>query len=103
MRLLPAALLAGLAVAAPLSLAQDKAPPPAKAPAADDRAAQMKALQEDFFKAQREAKVAFQSAKTDEERKAAEAKLPKEADFLPRVHKLIEGDIVDDPAAEALA
>ena len=43
------------------------------------------------------------SAKSDAERKAAEAKVPKEADFLPRVHNLIANGASDDIAAEALA
>ena len=100
MRLRLAALLASLAVAAPLSIAQDKAPP-AKAPRADDRQAQLDQMVQDFVKARREAGLAMRSAKTDEERKAAEAKLPKEADYLPRVHQLIGAK--DEVAAEALA
>jgi len=100
MRLRLAALLASLAVAAPMTFAQDKAPP-AKAPAKDDRQAQLDELIQDFVKARREAGLAMRSAKTDEERKAAEAKLPKEADYLPRVHKLIGAN--DEVAAEALA
>jgi thiol-disulfide isomerase/thioredoxin len=100
MRLRLAALLASLAVAAPIAVAQDKAPP-AKAPAKDDRQAQLDQMIQDFVKARREAGLAMRSAKTDEERKAAEAKLPKEADYLPRVHKLIGAK--DEVAAEALA
>jgi thiol-disulfide isomerase/thioredoxin len=88
--------------AAPFALAQDKAPP-AKALAKDDRQAQLDRMIQDFVKAQREARAAFIAAKTDEERKAAEAKRPKEADFLPRIHQLIAGDAADEVAAEALA
>jgi len=102
MRLRLAALVAGLAVAVPFTLGQDKAPP-AKAPAKDDRQAQLDQLIQDFVKAKREEQAALRSARTDEERKAAEAKRPKEADFLPRVHQLIAGDAADDVAAEALA
>jgi peroxiredoxin len=97
-----AAGLAGLILAVPLAFAQDKAPP-AKAAAPDDRAAQVKALREDFFKAKRDAAVAFQSAHSDADRAAARGKLPKEADFLPRIHRLIAGDTTDEAAAEALA
>lgn len=107
MRLRLAVLLAGLAVAAsaPVSVAQDtdKGPPAkAKASKADDRQAQLNQMIQDFVKARREALQAMRAAKTDEERKAAEAKQPKEADFLPRVHQLIAGP-KDEVAAEALA
>jgi thiol-disulfide isomerase/thioredoxin len=102
MRLRVAALLTTLAVVAPVTFAQDKAPP-AKAPAKDDRQSQLNQLIQDFVKAQGEARAAFKAAKTDEERKAAEAKRPKEADFLPRIHQLIAGEATDDVAAEALA
>jgi thiol-disulfide isomerase/thioredoxin len=101
MRLPLAALLTALAVA-PLTFAQPKAPP-AKAPAKDDRQAQLDQMIQDFVKARREAAAEMRSAKTEQERKAAEAKLPKEADFLPRVHQLIAGGQTDDVAAEALA
>lgn len=97
-----AALLAGLAVAAPLSFAQEKTPP-AKAPANNDRQGQLDQMIQDFVKARRDAATGMRTAKDDEERKAAEAKLPREADFLPRVHGLIAGGQKDDVAAEALA
>jgi thiol-disulfide isomerase/thioredoxin len=97
MRLLFAAVLAALA-AAPMTFAQAKSPP-----AKDDRQAQLDQIIQDFVKARREAAAEMRSAKTDQERKAAEAKLPKEADFLPRVHQLIAGGQTDDVAAEALA
>ena len=98
-----AALLAVLAVAAPFVLAQEKKAPPVKSSAKDDRQGQLDQLIQDFVKARREAALAMRSAKTDEERKAAEAKLPKEADFIPRVHGLIDGGQKDDVAGEALA
>src|SRR4051795_10001236 len=100
MRLRLAALLASLAVAAPHSIAQDKAPP-AKAPAKDDRQAQLDQVIQDFVTARRGAGLGMRWAKTDEERKAAEAKLPREADYLPRVHKLIGAK--DEVAGEPLA
>ena len=98
-----AALLAVLAVAAPFLIGQDKKAPPAKAAAKDDRQAQLNDMIQDFVKARREAATAMRSATTDQERKAAEAKLPQEADFLPRVHALIAGGKSDEIAAEALA
>ena len=99
-----AALLAVLAVAAPVTFAQDKAPPArAKAPAKDDRQAQLDQMIQDFVKARRDHGMALRTAKTDPERKAADEKQPKEADFLPRVHVLIAGGQKDDVAAEALA
>jgi thiol-disulfide isomerase/thioredoxin len=102
MRARLAALLAGLALAVPPAIAQDKAPP-AKAANADDRAAQMKSLRDDFFKARQEAVAAFRTARTEEERKAAESKMPKEADFLPRIHQLLAGNASDAAAGEAVA
>lgn len=101
MRLPLAALLAALAVA-PITFAQAKTPP-AKAPAKDDRQAQLDQMIQDFVKARREALAEMRSAKTDQERRAAEAKQPKEADFLPRVHQLIADGQTDDIAGEALA
>jgi thiol-disulfide isomerase/thioredoxin len=101
-RLRLAALLAVLAVAAPPTTAQDKAPP-AKAPAKDDRKAQLDQMIQDFVKARREAGAAMRTAKTEEEHKAAEGKLPREADYLPRVHALLAGGPKDDVAGEALA
>lgn len=94
-------LCTALALAVPLGLvAQDKKDPPAKA---GDREAQLKQVIEDFVKARREAATAMRTAKTDQELKAAEAKMPKEADYLPRIHKLIADGAGDDVAAEALA
>src|SRR5437764_874480 len=75
-----AALFAVLAVA-PLACAQDKKATPAKA-AEDDRQAQLNQMIQDFVKARKEASAAIRAAQTDQERKEAEAKLPKEADFL---------------------
>src|SRR5262245_27360891 len=68
-----------------------------------ERQAQVEELVQDFLKARKEAGEAFQAARTDRERAAAEAKLPREADFLPRIHKLIAGDAKDDAAGEALS
>jgi len=96
-----AALLTVLPVAIPFAAAQEKKAPPAKAD--DDRKSQLDQMIQDFVKARKEASAAMRTAKTDQERKDAEAKLPKEADFLPRVHKLIAGNATDDVAAEALA
>jgi thiol-disulfide isomerase/thioredoxin len=101
MRLRLAAFLTTLA-AAPFTFAQDKAPP-AKALAKDDRQAQLDQMIQDFVKARREALAEMRAAKSDQERKAAEAKLPKDTDFLPRVHQLIAGGQTDDITAEALA
>jgi thiol-disulfide isomerase/thioredoxin/ribosomal protein L17 len=101
MRFRLAALLTTLA-AVPFAFAQDKAPP-AKALAKDDRQAQLDQMIQDFVKARREVATEMRAAKSDQERKAAEAKLPKAADFLPRVHGLIAGGQKDDIAAEALA
>jgi thiol-disulfide isomerase/thioredoxin len=102
MRARLAVLFAGLTLVAPLAVAQDKTPP-AKAATAEDRAAQMKALRDDFFKARQEAVAALRSAQTDEQRKAAEAKMPKEADFLPRIHQLLAGNAADAAAGEVVA
>jgi thiol-disulfide isomerase/thioredoxin len=101
MRLRFAALVA-LAVAAGSLVGQDKTDS-AKAPAKDDRQAQLDAMIKDFVQARRAASKATQAAKTDQEQKAAEELLPKAKDFLPRVHALIAGDAKDDVAAEALA
>jgi thiol-disulfide isomerase/thioredoxin len=96
-----AALLTVLAVAIPFAAAQEKKAPPAKAE--DDRQALLNQMIKDFVKARNEAFAAVRSAKTDQERKDAEAKLPKEADFLPQVHKVIAADATDDIAGETLA
>jgi len=85
--------------AAPLAIAQDKK----DAPRGDDRQAQLKTLIQDFVKARNEGYAALRQAKSDDEKKLAEAKLPKEADFLPRVHRLIAGGAKDDVAADVLA
>jgi peroxiredoxin len=101
MRLRLAAAVAALAVA-PLACAQVKSEP-AKRQVKEDRDAQVKNLVQDFLKARREGDAAIQAARTEEERKAAEARMPREADFLPRIHKLIAGDAKDEAAGEALA
>jgi thiol-disulfide isomerase/thioredoxin len=101
MRWRPAAVLAALAVAAVLT-AQDSKTPPKAAAKKDDRQALLDEMIQDFVKARKEASAALRTATTPEEEKAARDKLPKEADFLPRVHKLIAGP-ADEVAAEALA
>ena len=93
------AVLAAFLVAVSFAPAQVKR----QAPPADERQAQLNSLIQDFVKARKEAMTSLRSAQTDAERKAAEAKMPKEADFLPRVHNLIAGGAKDDVAAEALA
>jgi thiol-disulfide isomerase/thioredoxin len=107
MRWRSAAVVAVLA-AVSLAGAQDTKDPPAKAKAKadvkkDDRQTQLNEMIQDFMKARKEAAAAFRAAKTAEEEKAAREKGPKEADFLPRVHKLIAGGAKDDVAAEAVA
>src|SRR5687768_9688846 len=98
MRWRPAAVLAALTVAVPLAPAQDSKATTKK----DDRQSLLDSMIQDFIKARKEASAAFRTAKTLEDEKAARDKLPKEADFLPRVHKLIAGP-PDNVAAEALA
>jgi peroxiredoxin len=94
-----AAVIVALAVAVPAAFSDEKKDPVK----ADDRQAQLDELIKDFLKARKEGYAALRAAQTDEERKAAEAKLPKESDFVPRVHRLIAGGAKDDVAAEALA
>src|SRR5215213_2752921 len=106
MRWRSAAVVAALLAAVPVACSQDRKDPPAraKAPAKkDDRQAQLDEMIQDFMKARKESAAAFRTARTAEEEKAARDKGPKEADFLPRVHKLIAGGAKDDVAAEALA
>jgi thiol-disulfide isomerase/thioredoxin len=98
----PAAVLAALTVAVPLAPAQDSKTPPKATTKNDDRQALLDAMIQDFIKARKEASAAFRTAKTPDDEKAAREKLPKEAEFLPRVHKLIAGP-ADNVAAEALA
>jgi len=95
----PAAIL----VAALLVVAQVRAEDKKPNPKPTDRQAQLNALIQDFVKARKEAFVALRAAQSDAERKAAEAKMPKEADFLPRVHVLIADGASDDIAADALS
>ena len=97
-----AALFVAAATSLSASFAQDKSDPPKKVQV-EDRKAQLDALIQDFVKARQEANREMRTAKTDQERKLAEAKLPKEADFLPRVHLLIAKGAKDDVAGEALA
>jgi thiol-disulfide isomerase/thioredoxin len=107
MRWRSAAVAAAFA-AVSLAGAQDTKEPPARAKAKaetkkDDRQAQLNEMIQDFMKARKEAAAAFRAAKTAEEEKGAREKGPKEADFLPRIHKLIAGGAKDDVAAEAVA
>jgi thiol-disulfide isomerase/thioredoxin len=99
MRLRLAATIAALVAAVPFGMAQDQK----EQTRPTERQSQLDALIQDFVKARKEAYAAMRQAKTAEEKSAAEAKLPKEADFLPRVHKLVAGGATDDVAAEALA
>ncbi|MBO0700902.1 MAG: TlpA family protein disulfide reductase [Zavarzinella sp.] len=104
MRWRSAALGAVLVAAVPVACAQDSKAPPAKAAVRkDDRQALLEEMIQDFMKARKEAAAAFRTAQTAEDEKAARDKAPKEADFLPRVHKLIAGGAKDEVAAEAVA
>jgi peroxiredoxin len=106
MRWRSAAVVAALIAAVPLARAQDQKEPPARAKVQakkDDRQAQLNEMIQDFMKARKEAAAAFRAAKTADEEKAAREKGPKEADFLPRVHKLIAGGAKDEVAAEAVS
>jgi thiol-disulfide isomerase/thioredoxin len=98
-----AALLVALSVAVSLAPAQDKKATATKSASPDDRQSQLDQMIQDFVKARQEASAALRAAKTSEDEKAAREKLPREADFLPRVHKLIVGAPKDEVAAEALA
>ena len=98
-----AALLIAIGLAASTAMAQNKSDPPKKDAKGEDRQAQLNALIQDFVKARRDASTALRTAKSPEEQKAAEAKMPKEADFLPRVHQLIVNGAKDDVASEVLA
>lgn len=66
-----------------------------------DRQGQLESIIKDFVEARKEASKDLRTAKTDQEKKAAEAKLPKEKDFLPRLHQLIQENGKDEIAAEA--
>lgn len=97
---MPAPTVAALALCLALlstATAQEK-----KAPPVDERQAQLNSLIQEFLKAQTEARAALRQARSDADRKAAEAKLPKEADYLPRILQLVAGPD-DAVAAEALA
>jgi thiol-disulfide isomerase/thioredoxin len=98
-RLRLAAAIVAFAAAVPFGMAQDQN----EQTRAKERQSQLDALIQDFVKARKEGYAALRQAKTAEEKTAAEAKLPKEADFLPRVHKLIASGGDDEVAAEALA
>jgi thiol-disulfide isomerase/thioredoxin len=106
MRWRSAAALAALLAAVPVACSQDGKDPPARAKAEakkDDRQSQLDQMIQDFMKARKEAAAAFRAARTADDEKAARDKAPKEADFLPRVHKLIAGGAKDEVAAEAVA
>jgi thiol-disulfide isomerase/thioredoxin len=95
------AAVCALAVAAGPLVAQAKKD--AAAAPNNDRKAQLDAMIKDFVQAQDAASKAMRAAKTEAEQKAAEEKMPKAKDFLPRVHALIAGDAADEVAGEALA
>jgi thiol-disulfide isomerase/thioredoxin len=97
------ALLVALAAGSAPTQAQDKKEPPKKEAQQTERQAEMEQMKKDFFKARQEASAAFKAAKSEDDAKAAEAKMPKEADFLPRIHKLIAVNAGDEVAAEAVS
>ena len=99
MRFQPVAILLAVVFLSTPTWADEKKPNPKPS----DRQSQLNALIQDFIKARKEANAAMIAAKNDADRKAAEAKMPKEADFLPRVHMLIAGDAKDEVAADALS
>ena len=75
-----------------------------RASTARSRQASSSALIQDFVKARREADVPPCSRRRrTRRRRRRRPKLPKEADFLPRIHRLIAGGAKDEVAAEALA
>ena len=98
-RLLAGGLALLLTAALPVPQPPDK--PPDK-PDAKSRAEQLKAIQTDMEKAQREFISAYTAAKTNEERQAALAKQPKREEFADRAWKLIEADPKDAVAGDAL-
>lgn len=98
MRAMMLALWAGLLLS-PFTMGQEKKEPPKKT---DNREDQLEEIIKDYVKILREAAAAEAAAKTEADKKAAAAKKPKEADFMPRVFKLLEGDPKDDIALEAL-
>jgi thiol-disulfide isomerase/thioredoxin len=102
MRMCIVAMLAAFVAGCAPALSEDKKEPPKKEATSPEREVQLQALIQDFVKARKEGFAAMRSATNDQERKAAEDKMPKEADFLPRIHVLIAGP-KDDVAAEALA
>jgi thiol-disulfide isomerase/thioredoxin len=102
MRLRTVALAAALMASVAPALADDKKEPPKKPAKTDERKEELQAIIQDFVKVRKEYFAALRAAKTDQERKEAEAKMPKEADFLPRVHSIVAA-AKDETAAEALA
>ena len=104
MRLHSATLVAALLALTPAIHAVDqKAPAKKVATPKTTRELAAEKIVADYRDANEEAAKAFFEAKTDAERKAAEAKQPKEADFLPRILALVEKDPKDDVAAETLS
>lgn len=94
-----AAVLVALCASALLAQDKEKKNPPST----EDRQAQLDAIIQDFVKARKAGNAAMRTAKTDEERKAATALMPKEGDFLPRIQKLIANGAKDETAGDALA
>ena len=94
MRLLSMTMFAGLLLSTAL-WSQEKNEPPKKT-ANPTREDQLEEIIKDYVKVYREASEAEAKAKTEQEKKAAAEKKPKEGDFMPRVLKLIEADPKDD-------
>ena len=94
----PVAFISALTVACSQATTQEKD----SSQSPEGREVELNLLIQDFVKARRDALAALRSAQSPAERKTAEAKMPKEAEYLPRVHKLIANDANDDVAAEAL-
>jgi thiol-disulfide isomerase/thioredoxin len=92
-------LLAALLVAVPL-LALDKDKDKGADEKSNDRAKQLKALQEDFRKATPDAIKTLRAAKTAKERQAVLEKLSKT--FSPRAIKLVEADPKDKLSLDVL-
>ena len=99
MRLALTSVVVVLTAAVPLCDAQDQN----KQTRSKEREERLHALIQDFLKARKEGYAALRQAQTEQERKAAQEKLPKEADFLPRIHLLVSSGANDEVAAEALA
>jgi thiol-disulfide isomerase/thioredoxin len=98
MRLLSMTMLAGLLLSSVL-WSQEKKDPPKKAP---DREDQLEEIIKDYVKVYQTAAEAEAKATTEAEKKAAAAKKPKEADFMPRLFKFIEAEPKDTSSLDAL-